>query len=84
MFLKCQRSASLILDIHNKNAYQGVTLYQLLMIPCMTNHHDTQHYPFVDYIYWLKRLDNQINKPTNQNLIKVPKSVKPTNKKTLL
>ena len=32
----------------------------------------------------LKRLDNQPNKPTNQNTIKVPKVVKPTNKKLLL
>ena len=38
----------------------------------------------VDYNYWLKRLDTQLNKPTNQNLIRVPKVVKPTNKKTLL
>ena len=31
---------------------------------------------------WLKRLDFQLNEPTNQNLIKVPKVVEPTNKKT--
>ena len=31
----------------------------------------------VDYNKWLKRLDTQLNKPTNQNLIKV---YKPTNK----
>ena len=35
------------------------------------------------YYYWLKRLDTQFNKPTKQNLIKVPKVVKPTNKKIL-
>ena len=33
---------------------------------------------------WLKRLDTQLNKPTNQNLLKVPKVVKPINKKTVL
>ena len=33
---------------------------------------------------WLKRLDTQLNEPINQNSIKVPKVVKPTNKKTLL
>ena len=38
----------------------------------------------VDYNYLLKRLDTQSNEPTNQNSIKVPKDVQPTNKKTLL
>ncbi len=33
---------------------------------------------------WLKRLDTQLDKPTNQNYIKAPKVVKPTNKKTLV
>ena len=37
--------------------------------------------PFVDYNEWLKRLDTQLNEQTNQNLIKVPKIVEPTNKK---
>ena len=42
----------------------------------------TQNYPFyVDYNYWLKRLDTQLNEPTNQNSIEVPKVGKPTNKK---
>ena len=40
--------------------------------------------PSVNYNQWLKRLDNQFNEPINQNAIKVPKVVKPTNKKTLL
>ena len=40
--------------------------------------------PSVDYNYWLKRLDTQFNKPTIQKSLKVPKVVKPTNKKTLL
>ena len=31
--------------------------------------------PSVDYKMWLKRLDNQVNKPTNQNSIKVPNVV---------
>ena len=35
----------------------------------------------VDYTQWLKRLDTQLNEPTNQNSIKVPKVVKLTNKK---
>ena len=38
----------------------------------------------VDYNYWLKRLDTQLNESTNQNSLKVPKVEKPTNKKTLL
>ena len=37
--------------------------------------------PFVDYNLWLKRLDDQPNEPTNQYSIKVPKVVRPTNKK---
>ena len=40
--------------------------------------------PSVDNNLWLKRIDTQLNEPTNQNAIKVPKFVKPTNKKTLL
>ena len=34
--------------------------------------------PFVDYNQWLKRLDTQLNKPTNKKLLKVPKVVKTT------
>ena len=37
--------------------------------------------PFVDNIKWLKGLDTQLNEPTNQNLIKVPKVVRPLHKK---
>ena len=40
--------------------------------------------PSLDYNLWLKHLVTQLNKPTNQNSIKVPKVVKPTNEKTLL
>ena len=39
---------------------------------------DTQNYNS-----WLKRLDTQLNEPINQNDVKFPKVVKPTNKKTL-
>ena len=35
------------------------------------------------YNQWLKRLDTEINEPTNKNSIKVSKDVTPTNKKTL-
>ena len=45
---------------------------------------DTQNYSSVDYNYWLKRLNTQLNEATNQNSIKVTMFVKPTNKKTLL
>ena len=38
----------------------------------------------VNYNYWLKRLDTQLNEPANQNLIKASKVVNQTNKKTLL
>ena len=34
--------------------------------------------------YWWKHLDFQLNEPNNSNLTEVPKSVMPTNKKTLL
>ena len=40
--------------------------------------------PSVDYNYLLNFLDTQIDEPTNQNSIKVPKVDKPTNTKTLL
>ena len=39
---------------------------------------------YVDYNWRLQRLDTQLNEPTNQNSIKVPKVVEPTNKKMLL
>ena len=48
----------------------------------LTNN-DTQVAPFVDNTYWLKRLDPQLNEPTNQKSIKNPKAVNSTNKKTL-
>ena len=39
---------------------------------------------FVDNRQFFKRLDTQLNEPTNPNSLKVPKIVRPTNKKTLL
>ena len=45
---------------------------------------DIKKFPFVNFNQWLKCLYTQLNKPTNQNLIKVLKVVKITNKKTLL
>ena len=38
----------------------------------------------VDYNKWLKHLYTELNKPTNENVMKVPKIFKQTNKKTLL
>ena len=40
--------------------------------------------PYLDYNQWLKRLETQLNEPTNQNSFKVPKVVKYLNKKTIL
>ena len=40
--------------------------------------------PSVYYNEWLKRLNIQLNKQTNQNSLKVPKVFIPTNKKKLL
>ncbi len=40
--------------------------------------------PSVDLNQWLERLNTQLNKPTNQNLVKVPKVVELTNKKMIL
>ena len=40
--------------------------------------------PFVDNNWGLKRFNTQINDPSNQNSLKVPKVIKTTNKKTLL
>ena len=48
---------------------------KLIYIP----HYDSKH-----YLILLKRLYIQPNEPTNKNFIKVPKVVKPTNKKMLL
>ena len=40
--------------------------------------------PSVDYNQWLNRLNTQLNRPCNQNSLKVPKVVNPKNKKMLL
>ena len=45
---------------------------------------EKQNYPFLDYNKWLKRLDIQLNEITNQNSIKVPKAIKPTNKNIII
>ena len=52
--------------------------YKFMYIP-----NDDKQYISVVFNLWLKRLDTQLNEPTNQNYIKIPKVVKPTNKKTL-
>ena len=39
--------------------------------------------PSVEYNDWLKSLDTQINESTNQNSLKVPKVVNPTNTKKM-
>ena len=36
----------------------------------------------VNYNWWLKRLDTELNEPTNQNLLEVHKVGEQTNKKT--
>ena len=38
--------------------------------------------PYLDYNWWLKRLDTKLDESTNQNSLKVPEFVKSTNKKT--
>ena len=45
---------------------------------------DTQVSPFCILQLVVETLDTQLNEPTNQNSIKVPKVVMPTNKKKLL
>ena len=45
---------------------------------------DNKTTPSVDYNYWLKRLDTQLNETTNQNLIKVLKVVMPTNEEKVI
>ena len=37
----------------------------------------------IDYNQWLKGLETQLNKPINQNSLRVPKVIKATNRKTL-
>ena len=56
-------------------------MVDLLMYITRMTHKNT---PSVDYNERLKSLNSQLNKPTNQNLVRVPKVVKQTNKKTLL
>ena len=45
---------------------------------------NTQNYPFCRFQFGVKTFGHTIYKPTNQNLLKVPKVGKPTNKKTIL
>ena len=40
--------------------------------------------PFVDYNSWLKCLNTQFNESNNQNQLKSPNVIKPTNKKMFL
>ena len=54
--------------------------YKLIYIP----NDDTPNYPFCSLELGVKILDTKLIEPTNQNPIKIPKVVKPTNKKTLL
>ena len=42
---------------------------------------NSQSYPFCRNNKWFKRLDTQLNEPTSQIWLKVPKVIKPTNKK---
>ena len=44
----------------------------------------TQNYPFIRLQLVVETLDTQLNELSNQNSVKVPKFVKPTNKKTFL
>ena len=44
-----------------------------------TPNDDTQNYPFCRLKLVVETLNTQHNKPTNQNSLKVPKVVKPTN-----
>ena len=46
--------------------------------------YDSQNYPLCRLQLVVKRLVTQLNEPTNQNLIRVPKVVKLSKKKTLL
>ena len=39
---------------------------------------DTHDTPSVDYNWWLKRLVTELNEPTHQNSIKIPKDVEST------
>ena len=50
-----------------------------MYIPIMLNEITS----YIDYNKWLKRLDTKLKEPTNQNALKAPKVVKPTNRKTL-
>ncbi len=50
---------------------------KLMLFP----NNNTQNCPFCISQLLVETLDTQLNKPTNQNSLKVPNVVKPTNKK---
>ena len=45
---------------------------------------DTQNYSLCKFQLKIETFDTQLNEPTNQNSMKDPKVVRPTNKKTLI
>ena len=51
-----------------------------------THNDDTQNYSFCRFqsVQCLKRLYTQLNEPTNQNSMKIPKFFKPTNNENLI
>ena len=53
---------------------------QLMYIP----NDDTQSFPFCKLQLFIETFGHSLNESTNQNSLKVPKVVKPTNQKTLL
>ena len=52
---------------------------KLIYIP----YDDSQNYPFCKSLLGIKMLNTHFTEPTNQNSLKDPKVIKPTNEKTL-
>ena len=59
---------------------KGIRQWQNRLFSPMTIHKIT---PSVDYKKWSKSLDTSFNELPNQNLLRVPKVVKPKNKNPL-
>ncbi len=79
--MKKSSRLKIIKDENDFNVFKVDYMADRLMYIPMMMHKITS---FLDYNQWLKRLDTQLNKPTKQNSMKVPKVIKKTNEKILI
>ena len=62
---------------------QGQGSKGIIQLNYIHNNTTLNNFSHIDYNKWLKRVDTQLNKPTNKNSIKVPKLTEPTKKNLL-